>query len=86
MGRNSGSLDQAEVAARADVLVYTSEPLRRALEVTGEVVVELHAASAATDCDWTARPADLHPDGRAYGVVDGVLRARYRHGPERATP
>ena len=54
--------------------------------MTGEVVVELYACSDAPDCDWTARLVDVHPDGTAYGVVDGVLRARYRHGPDRAVP
>lgn len=85
LGRNSGQKEQADVERRQDVLVYTGDVLESDLEVTGEVVIELYAASSAEDCDWTARLVDVHPDGRAYGVVDGVLRARYRHGPDRET-
>lgn len=86
LGRNSGPKEQSAVEARPDVLVYTSEPLAEDLEVTGEVRIELHAASDATDCDWTARLVDVHPDGRAYGVVDGILRSRYREGTDREVP
>ncbi|MGA5757745.1 CocE/NonD family hydrolase [Nonomuraea bangladeshensis] len=85
-GRNSGQKEQSAVERRQDVLVYTSPPLESDLEVTGEVVIELHAASSAEDCDWTARLVDVHPDSTAYGVVDGILRARYRHGTDRQVP
>lgn len=85
-GRNSGPRDQRDVEARSDVLVYTGEPLESDVVVTGTVRVRLHAASSATDCDWTARLVDVHPDGRAYGVVDGILRARYREGLEGSRP
>jgi uncharacterized protein len=80
MARNSGHRSQGEVELRPDVLVYTGERLDRDLEVTGEVVLEVWAASSATDCDWTARLCDVAPDGTSIGIVDGVLRARYRHG------
>ena len=30
------------------------------------------------DTDWTAKLVDMHPDGRAYNLCDGVLRARCR--------
>lgn len=83
LGRNSGPKRQEAVEARPDVATYTSAPLPADLEVTGEVVLELHAASSGTDCDWVARLVDVEPDGAAYGVVDGILRARYRHGTER---
>lgn len=83
LGRNSGPKRQEAIEARADVLTYTSAPLPADLEVTGEVVLELHAASSASDCDWTARLVDVEPDGAAYGIVDGILRARWRHGWER---
>ncbi|NUW40240.1 CocE/NonD family hydrolase C-terminal non-catalytic domain-containing protein [Nonomuraea rhodomycinica] len=67
LGRDSGQKEQAAVESRRDVLVYTSQPPAGDVEVTGEVVVELHASSGAADCDWTARLVDVHPDGRAYG-------------------
>jgi uncharacterized protein len=78
-----GARDQREVEARPDVLVYTTAPLERDLEVTGAVRLVLHAASSAPDTDWTAKLVDVLPDGRALGVTDGILRARYRDGLDR---
>lgn len=79
-----GARDQRAVQARPDVLVYTSAPLERELEVTGAVRLVLHAASSALDTDWTAKLVDVRPDGRALGVTDGILRARCRDGLDRA--
>jgi putative CocE/NonD family hydrolase len=44
------------------------------------VVAELYASSSAPDTDFTAKLVDVHPDGRAFNVVDGILRARCREG------
>jgi uncharacterized protein len=73
-----GPLDQRDVEMRNDVLVYTSEPLSEPLEVTGPVKVVLYASTTAKDTDWTAKLVDVHPDGRAFNLCDGILRARYR--------
>jgi uncharacterized protein len=81
-----GPRDQREVEARLDVISFTSEVLREDLEVTGPVSVTLHAATSAADTDFTAKLVDVWPDGRALGVVDGIVRARYRDGGGRAKP
>jgi putative CocE/NonD family hydrolase len=73
-----GPVDQREVEQREDVLVYTSEPLINDLEVVGPVEVVLFAASDARDTDWTAKLVDVNPDGRAFNLCDGIIRARYR--------
>lgn len=73
-----GVLDQRPVEERRDVLVYTSEPLERPLEITGPVTVSLWASSSAVDTDFTAKLIDVHPDGYARNLVDGIIRARYR--------
>ena len=57
----------------------TSEPLRNPLTLAGEVILELSAASSAADCDWTARLTEVDAAGRSVGLVDGIVRARYRH-------
>ena len=75
---NAGPRDQRVVEARADVLCYTSAPLTQATEVTGPVELVLFASSSALDTDFTAKLVDVHPDGRAVLVTDGILRARYR--------
>ena len=67
---------------RDDVLVYTSEPLERDLEVIGPVEMVLYAASSAKDTDFIVRLCDVHPDGRSIFVTEGILRARYRNSNE----
>lgn len=78
VGTPIGPFDQTTVEERPDVLVYTSAPLDKAVEVTGPVKVILYAASTARDTDFTAKLVDLHPDGKAYNLCDGIIRARYR--------
>jgi hypothetical protein len=73
-----GIQDQRPVEERQDVLVYTSEPLERPLEITGPVTVALWASSSAVDTDFTAKLVDVRPDGYAQNLVDGIIRARYR--------
>jgi len=81
-----GPRDQRVIEARPDVLSFTSEALGNDLEVTGPLSVTLHAATSAADTDFTARLVDVWPDGRAMGVADGIVRARYRDGTGRAAP
>jgi putative CocE/NonD family hydrolase len=73
-----GVQDQRSVEARNDVLVYTSEPFEQPLEVTGPVTVTLWASSSAVDTDFTAKLVDVHSDGYAQNLLDGIIRARYR--------
>jgi putative CocE/NonD family hydrolase len=75
-----GPFDQRPVEARDDVLSYTTPPLTADTEVTGPVRVQLYAASSARDTDFVARLVDVHPDGRAMNVTEGILRGRFRGG------
>ncbi len=75
-----GSFDQRGIEARADVLVYTSEPLEENLDVTGFVRVKLYVSSDARDTDFSLKLVDVHSDGVAWNVDDTILRARYREG------
>ncbi|MDX2058339.1 MAG: CocE/NonD family hydrolase [Gemmatimonadales bacterium] len=75
-----GSFDQSDVEARHDVLVYTTAPLERGLEVTGPIKAVLYVSSDARDTDFTVKLVDVHPDGSAYNIQEGILRARYRMG------
>jgi putative CocE/NonD family hydrolase len=78
-----GPIDQRPVEGRRDVLVYTSAPLKRDLEVTGPVKVTLYITSSAPDTDFTAKLVDVLPSGEARNLTDGILRARYRHSLEK---
>jgi putative CocE/NonD family hydrolase len=77
-----GAKDQRAIEARADVLSYTTEPLAQDTEVTGPLLVRLWAASDATDTDFVAQLVDVYPDGFAPLIADGIIRARYRNGPQ----
>lgn len=77
-GLAAGPYDQSSLNGRNDVLVFATPPLERDMEVTGPVKLTLYAASSARDTDFTAKLLDVHPDGKAYNLVDGVIRARYR--------
>jgi len=75
-----GPMDQRLIEKRKDVLVYTSDPLKQKLEVTGTVRVVVYAATSAPDTDFTAKLIDVFPSGEARNLTDGILRLRYRHG------
>ena len=76
---NPGAFDQIPIEARADVLVYSTPPMERDVEVTGPITVTLYASSSATDTDFTGKLVDVCPgDGCARNLTDGIIRARYR--------
>ncbi|MEU6745932.1 CocE/NonD family hydrolase [Spirillospora sp. NPDC046719] len=75
----TGPVDQRQVEARPDVLCYTTPVLQEPVEVTGHVSLILHIVSSARDTDFTGKLVDVHPDGRAIYLTDGILRARYRN-------
>lgn len=76
------------LADRSDVLVFQTEPLAHAVEVTGPITVKLWVASSALDTDFTAKLIDVYPpnadypDGYHMNLVDSVIRTRYRNGWE----
>jgi putative CocE/NonD family hydrolase len=77
-GHIDGPRDTSDSAARADVLVYTTEPLEEEVEVVGPITAKLYAASSARDTDWMVRLIDVHPDGYAAFLCEGMMRARHR--------
>jgi putative CocE/NonD family hydrolase len=81
-----GPFDQRPNEQRPDVLVYSTSPLEKDLEVTGEIALELYAATTAVDTDYTAMLVDVDPSGYARLLTDGIVRARYRNSTERSEP
>lgn len=80
VGAAAGPADQSKSAQRPDVLVYTSPALDHDMEVTGPVRALLHVSTTAKDTDFTAMLIDVHEDGKAYNLCDGILRGRFRQG------
>ncbi len=85
-----GSYDQSSQEARCDVLVFKTPPLREDTEVTGQITVKLYASSDCRDTDFVGVLLDIHPDGRAYNLTEGIIRVRFRESqldpPKLMTP
>ena len=70
--------------ARADVVVFETEPLAEDMEVTGPITVVLHASSNRTDTDFTAKLIDVYPASETWpagfdlNLTDAIIRGRYR--------
>jgi putative CocE/NonD family hydrolase len=76
----AGSFDQQKLEARQDILVYSSEPFKEGLELSGPIVPTLYVSSDAKDTDFTVKVLDVYPDGRAFNLDESVQRMRYREG------
>jgi putative CocE/NonD family hydrolase len=73
-----GTVPQRGIEDRPDVLVYSTPPLAEDVEATGPVSVILYVATSAPSTDFTAKLVDVHADGAAYNVSDGIIRQAYR--------
>jgi putative CocE/NonD family hydrolase len=76
----AGPRDQRTIESRDDVLVYTSEPLKAPLAVAGPIKLKLWASTDGRDTDFAAKLVDVHPNGFAMNIAEGILRARFRKG------
>ncbi len=75
-----GAFDQRKLEARNDILVYTSEPLKQGLEMSGPIEPTLYVSSDVKDTDITVKVIDVYPDGTAYNLDETIQRLRYRNG------
>ena len=78
-----GSFDQRNMEERNDILVYSTEPLKEGLELSGVIEVTLFVSSSVKDTDFTVKLIDVYPDGRAYNLDETIQRLRYRNGYDR---
>ncbi len=75
-----GAFDQRKMEERPDILVYTSEALKEATEVSGPIEATLYVSSDVKDTDVTIKLIDVLPDGTAYNLDETIQRLRYRDG------
>jgi putative CocE/NonD family hydrolase len=68
------------------VLVYTTAPQERDVDVVGDVTLTLYAASSATDTDWTARLCLVDEDGCSRNLQEGIVRAAFRESLTKPQP
>lgn len=80
-GRNlfleSGAKDQRPIESRSDVLVFTTEPYIKDVEITGNLLVKLFFSSNTDDTDVVVRLTDVYPDGRSILLADGIYRTGF---------
>lgn len=80
-----GAHDFRALAARRDLLTFETPPFTEAVEVVGDITVELSLETDARDVDIYAKLLDVAPDGTAYNLMSPgleLLRASYRE-PEK---
>jgi putative CocE/NonD family hydrolase len=67
-------VDNRPLEARADVLTYTTAPLRSVLEAIGPVRVELWVRATSSHFDVFARVCDVDRHGASWNVCDALVR------------
>ncbi len=75
-----GAKDAREFEKQRDVRTWTTEPLLKPIEITGEINAEIWVKSTVADSDFIMRLSDVYPDGRSILLMDYPIRARYREG------
>lgn len=73
---NAGPRDHGAPGRRADVLSFQTAALRTALEVTGQITAEIVTALSTPSADVVVRALDVHPDGRAMLLAEGISRVQ----------
>lgn len=76
----SGCFDQAALELGNNLLVYTSEPATRAIDIFGQPRVRLFAATSAAHADVTAKIVRVTASGRAEFVSIGIARGSWLFG------
>ncbi|MDG4799737.1 CocE/NonD family hydrolase [Micromonospora sp. WMMD980] len=82
VAQRAGAVDNRPVEARPDVLTYTSDPVREALEVVGPVHAEIHLRSELSYLDVFVRLCDVDRRGRSWNVCDGLVRVEPGRFPD----
>lgn len=82
----AGPYEQTRVEKRQDVLVYTSPPLQREVEVVGDISLHIFVTSSAVDTDFVAKLCVVDRDDNSFNLADGFLRASLRRGWAEVAP
>ncbi|MFW9879236.1 MAG: CocE/NonD family hydrolase, partial [Candidatus Thorarchaeota archaeon] len=76
MGIPWGQTDVRKIEKRKDVLVYTSKPIKKDLEIIGPVTAELYVKSSLNNTDFLVRVCDVFPNGKTLNICEGLQRLR----------
>jgi uncharacterized protein len=78
---DAGVRDNRRLAARPDVVTFTTPPLERELVIAGAARVEVDHVADPPHADLFARLCDVAPNGRAHNIADGMRRREPAAGP-----
>ncbi len=76
----AGARSNRRLEARSDVLIYTSEPLDKPLDVIGSVCLQLYVKSTLEYTDFFGRLCDVQRSGVSTNICDGLFRIRPGNG------
>ncbi len=82
----AGAVDQSTLSRRKDVLSFAGPALTEDLDIVGNPSARLFVSTDGPDTDFTVKLLDIHADGKAFNIQDGVARLRYRNGVARPEP
>lgn len=74
--------DYTEEEKRDDFLLYTSEPFKEPVTVTGDMTAHLFVSCDCPDTDLVLRMTDVDENGKSVKLADGVIAVKYRNGFE----
>lgn len=74
----TGSVDNTNLESRADVVVFTTEPLQSDVTCIGRVTAELDVTSSGSFNDFFVRICDVTTEDRSLNIIHGLVR---REGP-----
>jgi len=74
-----GAFDVSERAHRSDVVTFASDPLDAPIRAIGSAALMLFVSGDVTPHQFVAELVDVHPDGSAWNVSDGVVETSEGH-------
>ena len=64
--------------------MYTTPSLNQDVEVTGPISLILYVSTTAPSTDFTGKLVDVHQDGSAFNISEGILRRSYQEVQNRS--
>ncbi len=76
----AGAIDNRELEARDDVLIFTTLPLVQDIEMIGRARLVLYVKSSAESADFFGRITVVKPDGKSLNLSDALYRLKPGRG------
>lgn len=83
---DQGPKDQRPIESREDIILFTTQPLKEDLEVTGSLRAKIYFSTDQADTDVAVRLCDVYPDGKSVLISDGLSRLAVTKGAQSNVP